>query len=161
NGGVLYFSSFTPSAALVPASATISSNIGVATALGLENDNGNLAVVGVPYTGANLVGQFTRLPTANTNARAIPPANRTRTTVTITTTAANGFATGATVTIAGVTPSGYNGTFTVTVTDSTHFTYTAGSSGLGAGTAFGTATEVLALPGLPSTDTFQQFPIDA
>src|SRR5262249_43606451 len=129
-------------------------------ATGLENYNGNLAVVSVPYTGAFLVGAFTGFPKANTNAVAITSLTESGTTVTVTTTAANGFASGATVTIAGAAPSGYNGSFPVTVTSATTFTYTATSSGLANSTTGGTATEVLTLPGLPSTDTFQQFPID-
>ncbi len=161
--GVTYFSSFTPSASLVSATATISSNIG-ATATGLENYNGNLAAVSVPYTGAFLVGAFTGFPKANTNAVAISTLTESTsgagTTVTVTTMAANGFATGAAVKIAGAVPAGYNGTFTVTVTSPTTFTYTAATAGLANSTTGGTATEVLTLPGLPSTDTFQQFPID-
>ncbi len=161
--GVTYFSSFTPLASLVPATATISSNIG-ATAQGLQAYNGNLAVVGVPYTGATLVGAFAGFPTANTNGVAVSSLTESTsgagTTVTVTTTAANGFATGAAVKIAGAVPAGYNGTFPITVTSPTTFTYTATTSALPNSTTAGTAAEVLTLPGLPSTDTFQQFPID-
>ena len=45
------------------------------------------------------------------------------------------------------------------MTNSTTFTYTATTSGLANATG-GTASEVLTLPGLPSTDNFQSFPID-
>ena len=160
--GVSYFSSFTPSAALVAASATIDSTSFTVT--GLELDSNNLALVGVQYGNPpNLDGQFVGLPKANTvgvaNSTLTESSAGAGTTVTVTTTAANGLATGATVTIAGASVTGYNGTFPVTVTSSTTFTYTATTSGLANATG-GTASEVLTLPGLPSTDTAQQFPID-
>jgi hypothetical protein len=159
--GVLYFSSFTQTANLVAGTATITSNIG-ATPTGLENDGGNLAVVSLPYTGGvNLVGQFAGMPTANTNGLTVSNLTEAGTTVTATTSSANGFATGASVTISGATVSGYNGTFTVTVIDSTHFTFTAASGLATDASGTGRATEVLSLPGLPSTDNFQSFSIDA
>src|SRR5262249_49163358 len=81
------------------------------------------------------------------------------TTVTATTSAANGLATGATVVISSSPVAGYNGTFVVTVIDSTHFTFTA-ASGLASDTSGSArATESLLLPGLPSTDNSQLFPI--
>lgn len=43
--------------------------------------------------------------------------------VTLTTTAAHGFATGDVIDVASVTPSGYNGTYTITVTGASTFTY--------------------------------------
>src|SRR5262249_22316371 len=61
-------------------------------------------------------------------------------TVTITATAAHGYAGGQSVIIAGVGVGGYNGTFTITnVPSGTSFKYTAGSSGL-ANSGGGTAT---------------------
>jgi hypothetical protein len=156
--GVSYFASFAPSASLVPATAVIDNT--TFTVLGLEGAGGNVAFVGLPYTGANLVGQFTGLPTANTIGVGISTLTEdSSNTVTVTTTAANGFVTGARVTISGASVAGYNGTFVVTVTTPTTFTYTATASGLADATG-GAASEILTLPGLPSTDTFQQFPID-
>jgi hypothetical protein len=46
---------------------------------------------------------------------------------------------GAVAVIAGMTPSGYNGTWIVTASTPTSFQYTDTASGLGPGTAFGTA----------------------
>jgi hypothetical protein len=168
---IYYYSSFAPVAGLVTATATIGTvpnstgSLTVNTnALGLENDGGNLAVVGEVYgspTTASLVGAYTGLPTASTANVTISSLTESGTTVTATTSAANGFATGASVTISGSTVSGYNGTFTVTVLDSTHFTFTA-ASGLSSDTSGSArATENLLLAGLPSTDNFQLFPIDA
>lgn len=48
---------------------------------------------------------------------------RSGNTVTATSTAAHGFADGASVTIAGATPTDYNGAKTITYVDATHFTY--------------------------------------
>jgi hypothetical protein len=168
---IYYFSSFAPTAGLVSASATIGTvpnstgSLSVnSNALGLENDGGNLAVVGQVYgspTSASLVGAYTGLPTASTAGLTLSSLTESGTTVTATTSAANGLVTGATVVISGATVSGYNGTVTVTVIDSTHFTYTASTSGLANDTSgTGRATESLLLPGLPSTDNFQLFPID-
>jgi hypothetical protein len=64
----------------------------------------------------------------------ISTATEAGSTVTITTSAAHGYFTGEKVVITGVNVAGYNGVFTVlTVPDSTHFTYTAADTGLGAG----------------------------
>lgn len=46
---------------------------------------------------------------------------------------------GSIATVQGVTPSGYNGSFTVLTTSGPSFTYSNPTSGLGAGTVFGTA----------------------
>jgi hypothetical protein len=55
------------------------------------------------------------------------------------TTAAHGFQPGQQVTVAGVTPAGYNGTWLIsTVPSSTTFTAVLATSGLGAGSVFGT-----------------------
>jgi hypothetical protein len=59
-------------------------------------------------------------------------------TVTVTTT--NTPAAGTTIVMAGNTPAGYNGTFTVVSSNSSSFTYTDATTGLGPGTAFGTIT---------------------
>ncbi|MDA8260135.1 MAG: PilC/PilY family type IV pilus protein [Betaproteobacteria bacterium] len=59
-------------------------------------------------------------------------------TVTATTTAAHGFADGATVTIAGATPSDYNGAKTITYVDATHFTFTLNEAPLVTDTATAT-----------------------
>jgi hypothetical protein len=153
--GVYYSSSFTPTAALQ--TPKLITNIGYTT-VGLEGSAGNLYAAGTPYTGASLVGQFGVYPTSGSVS--ITAASESSTTVTITTGAAHGFQTGEFILISGVTPAGYNGTFQITVTDATHFTYT-DTAGLAGGTAFGTAIPTLGLlPGLPSTDNFQQFPID-
>ena len=53
---------------------------------------------------------------------------RSGNTVTATSTAAHGFADGASVTIAGATPTDYNGAKTITYVDATHFTYTLNES---------------------------------
>lgn len=50
--------------------------------------------------------------------------SRSGDTVTATSTAAHGFADGASVTIAGATPTDYNGAKTITYVDATHFTFT-------------------------------------
>jgi hypothetical protein len=56
------------------------------------------------------------------------------------TAAGHGLNAGDSTTIAGMTPAGYNGTFPVaSVIDANHFTYVAGTAGLGPGTVFGTS----------------------
>jgi hypothetical protein len=55
---------------------------------------------------------------------AIASATKSGNTITITTTAPNGFANGQVVTISGVSTPGYNGRYTITVVNSTTFTYT-------------------------------------
>lgn len=72
--------------------------------------------------------------------------------VTITTKANHGYGPGQTVTIAGVTPSGYNGTFTVLgVLSATQFTCSNSTSGLTAGTAFGTVESAVYIGGAGTT----------
>lgn len=74
--GVSYFASFTPSAALVPATATITST--TFTVTGLLANGGNLVSVGGPTSGAsNLIQQYTGLPTATATAAALPGVNST------------------------------------------------------------------------------------
>ncbi len=64
----------------------------------------------------------------------ISAASESSTTVTITTSAANGFVNGQNVTIAGIAPSGYDGTFAITkIISATQFTYKA-ATGLGTAT---------------------------
>lgn len=68
----------------------------------------------------------------NATASANPGLTESGTTVTANTgdSGPHGFATNDSCQILNADVSGYNGTFTITVTDTTHFTYTAGSSGL-------------------------------
>ncbi len=69
----------------------------------------------------------------------ISVASESGNTVTITTSSANNYVAGEEVIIGGVSVSGYNGTYTITnIVDSTHFTYTDSTSGLGSSTG-GTA----------------------
>ena len=69
----------------------------------------------------------------------ISVASESGNTVTITTSSANNFVAGEEVIIGGVSATGYNGTYTIAkIVDSTHFTYTDSTSGLGSGTG-GTA----------------------
>src|SRR5262249_51552348 len=81
-------------------------------AIGLQNAGGNLAVVGQVYgtpTSASLVGEYAGLPTASVANVTITSLTESGTTVTATTSAANGFNTGASVVISGSPVSGYNG----------------------------------------------------
>jgi hypothetical protein len=74
--GVSYFSSFTPSTALVAATANITST--TFTVTGLSNSGSNLVAVGGPTSGAsNLVQQYTGLPTATATPAALPGVNNT------------------------------------------------------------------------------------
>lgn len=75
--------------------------------------------------------------TAAPAATAITASTESGNTVTITSTLNPPI--GSTVTIAGVTPAGYNGNFTVLTTAAGSFTYYNFTTGLGAGTIFGTA----------------------
>jgi hypothetical protein len=74
--GVYYFSSFTPSAVLVPATATITAT--TFTVTGLGNNGGNLFAVGGP-TGAgassNLIQQYNGFPTAAATLNPLPGVN--------------------------------------------------------------------------------------
>src|SRR5262249_44961630 len=74
------------------------------------------------------------------NVVSISTLTESGTTVTVTTSAANTLVDGQQVQISGASVSGYNGTFTIHVTDSTHFTYTASTSGLASATG-GSATQ--------------------
>jgi CSLREA domain-containing protein/uncharacterized repeat protein (TIGR01451 family) len=85
------------------------------------------------------------------NSYAIRSATESGTTATITTAGAHNFAAGDRVVIANAQISGYNGTFLViSAPTSTTFTYTAGTSGLGAATPGGTATEGIIILEPPS-----------
>ncbi len=82
---------------------------------------------------------FQTLPTCNQMKIASNGATESGTTVTITTTAAHGFAKGQSVQIQNVPVSGYNGVFSiVSIPSTTTFTYTATASGL-ASSSGGTA----------------------
>jgi hypothetical protein len=70
--GVSYFSSFAPSASLVSATTTITSTSFTVT--GLENSGGNLVAMGAS---ANLVQQYTGLPTAAASLNALPGVSAT------------------------------------------------------------------------------------
>ncbi len=74
------------------------------------------------------------------NTATISSLSETSTTVTVTTSAANTLVSGEQVGISGASVAGYNGVYTITVVDSTHFTYTDATSGLGAATG-GTASQ--------------------
>jgi hypothetical protein len=72
-------------------------------------------------------------------------------TVTVTTTDPHNFTVGQTVTVTGVSVAGYNGPFTVaSVIDSTHFTYTAGSTNLANGTGGTASTPVTVVFTIPT-----------
>jgi hypothetical protein len=101
--------------------------------VGVASYNGTFPVVSAPTT-----TQFTYIAGASGLA-ASGGGTAASATVTIQTTAANGFVVGQLVTTTGIVVAGYNGTFPITgVPDSTHFTFTAATGGLaasGGGTA--------------------------
>jgi len=101
--------------------------------VGVASYNGTFPVVSAPTT-----TQFTYIDGASGLA-ASGGGTAASATVTIQTTAANGFVVGQLVTTTGIVVAGYNGTFPITgVPDSTHFTFTAATGGLaasGGGTA--------------------------
>jgi hypothetical protein len=89
----------------------------------------------------------------NANTTPIISTSENGTTVTVTTNGVHGFIVGQSVVIANVSVGGYNGVFPITgVPDATHFTYTAGSSGLGGG-SLGTATSAQAAAAVISSAT--------
>ena len=95
--------------------------------VGVAGYNGTFPVVSVPTT-----TQFTYIAGASGLA-ASGGGTAASATATIQTTAAHGFVAGQLVTTSGIGVAGYNGTFAVTaVPDSTHFTFTATTGGLGA-----------------------------
>ena len=71
--GVVYFSSFAPSAGLVSATATITGNPGF-TVTGLESQSGNLVVVGAS---SNLIQQYTGMPATSASLAALPGVSAT------------------------------------------------------------------------------------
>src|SRR5256712_1817965 len=95
--------------------------------VGVAGYNGTFPVVSAPPP-----TQFTYIAGASTLA-ASGGGSAASATATIQTTAAHGFVAGQLVTTSGIGVAGYNGTFAVTaVPDSTHFTFTATTGGLGA-----------------------------
>jgi len=93
--------------------------------VGISGYNGTFAVLSVPST-----TQFTYV-VGTTGLANSGGGSAASATVTIQTTAAQGFVAGQLVTISGVGVAGYNGTFAVAgVVDSTHFTYNATGGGL-------------------------------
>ena len=95
--------------------------------VGVAGYNGTFPVVSVPTTTS-----FTYIAGASGLA-ASGGGTSSSATATIQTSAAHGFVTGQLVTTTGIGVAGYNGTFPITsVSDSTHFTFTATTGGLGA-----------------------------
>ena len=95
--------------------------------VGVAGYNGTFPVVSVPTT-----TQFTYIAGASGLA-ASGGGTAASATATIQTTAAHGFVAGQLVTTSGIGVAAYNGTFAITgVPDSTHFTFTATTGGLGA-----------------------------
>jgi hypothetical protein len=95
--------------------------------VGVAGYNGTFSVTSTPS-----VSQFTYVVGVSGLA-ASGGGTSASATATIQTSTAHGFVAQQVVSITGVAVSGYNGTFTIaTVPDSTHFTYTAMSGGLGA-----------------------------
>jgi len=106
-------------------------------AIGVSNPKDTLYIGKGPFQGQGGAGsgQIGQGSVSFTIAAAgVPGATELGNTVTITTTAAHGFAVGQTVTIAGVSVAGYNGIFTITsVPSATTFTYTDLALGLANG----------------------------
>nr|CAX84058.1 Putative type 4 fimbrial biogenesis protein [uncultured bacterium] len=118
--------------------------------------NGNVTILSTPTANT-----FTYAASPLANATGTLTVTRGSTTVTATTAAAHGFATGNTITIQGATPTDYNGSHTITVTSATSFTYATPTvlppqtgSGITASSGVSTtATAVIAAHGLFTGDT--------
>ncbi len=72
DGGVVYFSSFSPASGTVSPTATINTSAQTGTMTAIEPDGGNLAIVGAPGFGDDGPQVYTGLPTSAATANTLP-----------------------------------------------------------------------------------------